>query len=131
MISGIGIDLITIARIQRALEDANTGEKFRTRVFTEREIHDCESRANKYQSYAARFAAKEATMKALGVGWGRHAGWTEIEVTRSRGERPSVSLTGKAMERARKLGITRLSLSLTHEPPLAAAEVIAESVGRD
>ena len=70
-------------------------------------------------------------MKALGVGWGRHAGWTEIEVTRAPGERPSIRLSGKAKERASILGITRLSLSITHEPPLAAAEVVAESVGRD
>jgi holo-[acyl-carrier protein] synthase len=131
MIIGIGIDLVSIARIRRAVEDPQTGQRFLARVFTEEEIRYCESRHNRHESYAARFAAKEATMKALGVGWGRYAGWTEIEVVRKRRERPTVRLTGKAMEKAQELGVARLSLSLTHEAPLAAAEVVAESVEKD
>jgi holo-[acyl-carrier protein] synthase len=126
MIVGVGVDLVTVSRIRKALEDAHTGKRFLDRVFTSEESRYCESRKRGYESYAARFAAKEAAMKALGVGWGRYAGWREIEVIRGPGGKPSLRLTGKAEQRARKLGIESFALSLTHEPPLAMAQVIAE-----
>jgi len=121
-----GVDIAEIDRIERALA-ASHGERFRARVFTTGEQGYCESRGrSRAQSYAARFAAKEATMKALGVGWGRHAGWHEIEVVRRRGEAPHIVLTGAAAATAGRVGIARLSLSLTHAANLALAFVVAE-----
>ncbi|HTY56243.1 MAG TPA: holo-ACP synthase, partial [Candidatus Binataceae bacterium] len=104
-----------------------TGERFRARVFTEGEIAYCESRGRaRYQSYAARFAAKEAAMKALGTGWNRNVGWHEIEVTRERGRAPQIVLSGKAAEFAKRRQVKRFHLSLTHSAEQAIAHVIAE-----
>ena len=85
MIIGIGNDLAEVERIQASLEDPRTGRRFRDRVFTPGEQGYCERRgAGKYQSYAARFAAKEAVMKALGTGWGPEVNWLDVEVMRVR-----------------------------------------------
>jgi len=126
-ILGTGIDTIEVARVQRALERPVTGSRFRARVFTDREVAYCESRGKaRYQSYAARFAAKEAAMKALGTGWNRNVGWHEIEVTRERGRAPQIALSGKAAEFARRRRVKRFHLSLTHSAEQAIAHVIAE-----
>ena len=127
VIIAIGNDLAEVERIRAALEDPRTGVRFRERVFTLGEQAYCERRrVVKYQSYAARFAAKEATMKALGRGWGRYVGWLDIEVVRPRGSRPQIVLYGKAKEYAESLGITRFHLALTHTAALAEAVVVAE-----
>ena len=126
MIFGIGVDLAEVDRIRDALERA-TGPRFRDRIFTPGEQAYCERRKRKYESYAARFAAKEATMKALGTGWGRNVGWTEIEVYRPSGGRPEIRLHGKTAAFATSLGIRRFALALTHTAETAMAEVIAES----
>jgi holo-[acyl-carrier protein] synthase len=127
MIIAIGNDLAEVERIRTALEKPHTGNRFRNRVFTAGEQEYCERRrASKYQSYAARFAAKEATMKALGRGWGRYVGWLDIEVVRPRGSRPQIVLHGKAKEYAAALGIVRFHLALTHTAMLAEAQVVAE-----
>ena len=126
-ILGTGIDLIEVDRIERALTHPRTGERFRRRVYTEREIAYCESRGRpRYQSYAARFAAKEAAMKAMGTGWNRNVGWREIEVVRERGRPPSILLSGKAAEFAQRRRITAFHLSITHTEASAMAHVIAE-----
>ncbi len=126
-IIGTGIDVIEVERIERALTRPLTGERFRQRVFTPGEIAYCEARGRpRYQSYAARFAAKEAAMKAMGTGWNRNAGWHEIEVVRERGRRPTIVLSGKAAEFARSRNITAFHLSLTHTERDAIAHVIAE-----
>ena len=126
-ILGTGIDLIEVDRVERAVKRPLTGARFRARVFTEGEVAYCESRGRpRYQSYAGRFAAKEATMKALGTGWNRNAGWGEIEVIRQRGQAPTIRLSGKAAEFARKRGITAFHLSITHTVATAMAHVIAE-----
>lgn len=126
-IAGTGVDLIEVERVRQALERPATGARFRARVFTAREIAYCESRRRaRYQSYAARFAAKEAAMKALGTGWSRWAGWHEIEVVRERGRAPQISLSGKAADLARRLKVAHLHLSLTHTAQQAIAHVIAE-----
>src|SRR6266508_1364536 len=107
MIIAIGNDLAEVERIRAAVEKPQTGARFRNRVFTAGEQEYCERRrATKYQSYAARFAAKEATMKALGRGWGRYVGWLDIEVVRPRGSRPQVVLHGKVKEYATTLSIS-------------------------
>ena len=126
MILGNGVDIAEIDRIERALA-AKHGERLRNRVFTPGEQKYCEGRRKgRGQSYAARFAAKEATMKALGVGWGRHAGWLDIEVTRARGEAPKIVLHGAATATAKRLGMERFALSLTHAAGLALAFVVVE-----
>lgn len=126
-IIGTGIDLIEVARIERAINRPRTGARFRARVFTEGEVAYCESRGRpRYQSYAGRFAAKEATMKALGTGWNRNVGWAEIEVVRQRGRAPTIRLSGKTAEFADRRGITGFHLSITHTANSAMAHVIAE-----
>lgn len=125
MIVAIGIDIVEIARMQEVF--VRRGERFRNRVFTEAEIAYCESRAAKMESYAARFAAKEAAMKALGTGWGDGIGWHDIEVMRSPTGIPSLQFRGRALERLNELGASRAHLSLTHSRDLALAQVILES----
>src|SRR5215470_9471323 len=126
-IVGTGIDMIEVERVERALTRARTGERFRDRVYTGREIAYCESRGrSRYQSYAARFAAKEAAMKAMGTGWNRNVGWRDIEVVRERGRPPSILLSGKAAEFAQRKHITAFHLSITHTEASAMAHVIAE-----
>ena len=127
-IAGTGIDVIEVDRIERALTRPATGERFRARVFTSGEVKYCESRGRpRYQSYAARFAAKEATMKALGTGWNRNVGWQDIEVVRPRGSRPTIKLWGKAAEFAGRRQISGFQLSISHSAVHAIAHVIAET----
>jgi holo-[acyl-carrier protein] synthase len=122
MIIGVGVDIIDVERIQAALSHARTGERFRARVFTGEEIAYCGRRRNAAESFAARFAAKEAMMKALGHAYA----WREIEVFRANG-RPTLRLHGRAQERAVQLGVGYIHLSLSHTATLAIAYVIAES----
>jgi holo-[acyl-carrier protein] synthase len=127
-IVGTGVDLVEVKRVERALTRLGTGTRFRQRVFTENEVTYCESRGRpRYQSYAARFAAKEAVMKALGTGWNRHVGWKEIEVVRQSGQTPTVVLHGKAAQFALRSGVARMHLSISHSESLAIAYVTAEN----
>ena len=126
MIIGIGVDLAEVDRIRDAIERPSTGERFKARVYTPGEQAYCERRKRKYESYAARFAAKEATMKALGRGWSKEVSWLEIEVYRPRGSRPEIRLHGRTAEYSAKLGIKRIALALTHTAENAMAQVIAE-----
>jgi holo-[acyl-carrier protein] synthase len=126
MIISTGVDLAEVGRIRKALEDPRTGARFRDRVFTSDEIAYCESkRRGKYESYAGRFAAKEAVMKALGRGWGAQVCWLDIEVTRAPGGKPELRLYDKTARRAQGLGIHRWTLSITHTPEHGMASVIA------
>ncbi len=131
MILGVGVDLIEVARIQRALENPRIGQRVRQRVFTDREVEYCERRKRKYESYAGRFAAKEAVMKALGRGWGRKVGWLDIEVVLAVSGEPGISLHDKASSFARELGIEHFSLSITHTESYAIAYLIAEGRGAE
>src|ERR1700712_2160671 len=124
MVIGLGTDLIEIERIERSLE--RFGEQFLARVFTPGEIAYCYARKTSAESFAARFAAKEAGAKALGTGISRGVGWKEFEVRRERGQRPELHLSGRAAEIAEGLGIRRLSLSLTHSREMSMAVVVAE-----
>jgi len=124
MIVGTGVDIADVARIAASIE--RFGKRFTERVFTLDEIRYCESKANKAERYAARFAAKEAAMKAIGTGWRHGVTWQDIEVKRAPGERPTVVFTGKAAEFFQKLGATRAHLSLTHTTEFAMAQVILE-----
>lgn len=124
MVIGIGTDIIEIDRIQRSV--GRYGEAFLRRVFTPGEIAYCQARKNSAESFAARFAAKEAGAKALGTGISRGVNWREFEVRRAPGQRPELHLSGRASEIAAALGIRRLALSLTHSRTEAMAVVIAE-----
>ena len=124
MIVGTGIDIAEVPRIRQAIE--RHGERFIKRIFTEGEIQYCESKANRVERYAARFAAKEAGMKAIGTGWNHGVRWRDIEVARKPGGRPTLILHGKAAEFAAKLGATNIALSLTHTAEQAMAQVILE-----
>ena len=127
MIIGTGVDLAEVDRIQQALEDSRIGRRFRQRVFTEKEIAYCENkRRGKYESYAGRFAAKEAVMKALGRGWGSKVCWLDIEVVRARSGKPEIALHDKTAELADQLGIRRWALSITHTKQHGLAYVIAQ-----
>lgn len=114
----VGVDLIEIDRISAAF--ARFGTRFLQRVYTEQEASYCRGRA---PQLAARFAAKEAVMKALGTGT-RGIGWKDIEVTRKPTGEPEIALHGRAMVRARKLGIDRLAISLSHSKNYAVASVV-------
>ena len=124
MIRGLGIDLIEIRRLERAL--AAHGERLERRIFTDRERADCNSRRDRVQALAARFAAKEACLKALGTGWSQGLTFRSVEVVRTESGRPELRLHGAASERARREGITSLSVSLTHRPGVAGAVVVLE-----
>jgi len=120
----MGVDIAEVDRIQAAIE--RHGEPFLRRIFTAAEREYCEQFKNKYERYAGRFAAKEAAMKALGTGWRRGVRWVDFEVVREAGGRPSIALDGAAKEIAAKLGVQRISLSITHTAAQALAQVIFE-----
>jgi holo-[acyl-carrier protein] synthase len=125
MIVAIGVDIIEISRIEEKLSQGNT--RFLNRVFTVGEIEYCEKRAAKFASYAARFAAKEAAMKALGTGWGDGVGWKEIEVINDEAGKPKINITGRALEKFNELGARAAHISLSHSKELAIAQVIFEA----
>jgi holo-[acyl-carrier protein] synthase len=125
MVVGIGTDLMEIARIRQSIE--RFGDRFLRRVFTPREIAYCGRKTNAAESFAARFAAKEAGAKALGTGISHGVGWLELEVAREPSGKPRLELTGRAAEWARHLGVVRTSLSLTHSRDVALAVVVMES----
>jgi holo-[acyl-carrier protein] synthase len=125
MIVGTGIDIAEVPRIAHSI--ARYGDRFLRRIFTEGEIQYCESKANRMERYAARFAAKEAAMKALGTGWNHGVRWRDVEVRREPGGRPTLVFHGKAAEFAAKLGATHVALSLSHTASEAIAQVILEN----
>ena len=125
MIVGTGIDIAEVPRIRKAIE--RFGDRFLQRVFTPAEILYCDSKANRAERYAARFAAKEAAMKAIGTGWSHGVRWRDCEVTRMPGGRPTLTFHGKAAEFAAKLGAKHAALSLSHTAEQAIAQVILEN----
>jgi holo-[acyl-carrier protein] synthase len=125
MIVGLGLDIAEIDRIEAAIN--RHGAAFLERLFTPAEVSYCERHRNRFERYAARFAAKEATMKALGTGWSRGVRWRDIEVARKPSGKPTLQLTGAAREIADGLGVKNISLSITHSGNLALAHVIFES----
>jgi holo-[acyl-carrier protein] synthase len=125
MIVGTGIDIAEVPRIQQSIE--RFGARFLQRVFTEGEMRYCDSKANRIERYAARFASKEAAMKALGTGWNHGVRWRDCEVVRMPGGRPTIQFHGKAAEFAAKLGVKYTALSISHTQDQAIAQVILES----
>jgi holo-[acyl-carrier protein] synthase len=125
MIVGTGIDIAEVPRIRQSIE--RFGDRFLQRIFTPGEIRYCDSKMNRFERYAARFAAKEAAMKALGTGWNHGVRWRDCEVVRMPGGRPTIAFHGKAGEFAAKLGMKNAALSITHTAEQAIAQVILES----
>ena len=125
MIVGTGIDIIEVARIGEAIE--RFGARFIQRIFTPDEIRYCQAKQNSIERFAARFAAKEAALKALGTGWRLGVQWKDIEVRREPGGRPTIDFSGRAAEFAARLGARRASLSLSHTAEQAIAQVILEN----
>jgi holo-[acyl-carrier protein] synthase len=124
MLIGTGVDLIEIERIAHSIE--RYGERFLRRIYTDQEIAYCTSKRSSAESFAARFAAKEAGAKALGTGISRGVTWVEFQVARQPGGRPVLELRGRAALLARELGVKTISLSLTHTSNLAMASVMME-----
>ena len=123
MIVSIGTDIIEVYRIRETIERT---PRFVERVFTKREREYCDSKgAAAAQSYAGRFAAKEATMKALGTGV-RGVGWKDIEVIRHKSGAPSIRLHGRAKSRGERLNVQEISLSLSHSREYAVAFVVTQ-----
>ena len=125
MILGTGVDIAEVPRIRESIE--RFGDRFLRRVFTEGEVRYCEHKATRYESFAARFAAKEAGMKALGTGWSRGVRWRDIEVANAPSGKPTLNLMGVARDIADRMGVKNISLSITHSGNLALAQVIFES----
>ena len=125
MIVGLGVDIAEIDRVEKAI--GRYGIAFLERVFTPAEIEYCERHRSKFERYAARFAAKEALMKALGTGWRKGVRWRDIEIKNEPGGKPILYLAGMAAEHASRLGANRFLLSMTHTGNLAYAQVILES----
>ena len=123
MIVGLGLDLVSVARISLLLASDDALE---TRVFTRTERNACAERADRAEALAARLAAKEACLKALGTGWGPGISFVQVEVLGGEGTPPRIQLSEGAGARARELGIARLHLTISHEGGFAAAVVIAE-----
>jgi holo-[acyl-carrier protein] synthase len=124
VIVGTGVDLAEVPRIKASVE--RFGERFVRRIFTPLEIAYVERKANKYERYAARFAAKEAGMKAIGTGWKRGVRWQDFEVSNLPSGKPTLRFHGVAGQIAAALGVRNVSLSLTHTAEYGMAHVILE-----
>ncbi len=120
MITGIGTDIVEPGRIAKAIEKE---QGFRELVFSKNEIAYCESKTNKYQHYAARFAAKEAFFKALGTGWKNGTAFHEVEILNNENGRPELQLLGKTAITA---GTMEIHVSLSHVKSMATAVVVVE-----
>ena len=127
MILGVGTDIAEVGRIRESI--ARYGDRFLKRVYTEGERSYAMRRADPAERFAARFAAKEAGMKAVGTGWRRGVTWLDFEVVNQLSGRPTLRLSGIAREIADSMGVQRVSLSLTHSSAIAFAFVLLENSG--
>jgi holo-[acyl-carrier protein] synthase len=127
MIVGTGIDIAETRRIQESIE--LYGGRFTSRIYTPGEVQYCEQYKNRVERYAACFAAKEAAFKALGTGWREGVRWLDVEVWHQPSGKPELSLTGRALEVAQTLRVSRIAVSLSHGEQYAVAHVIFESDG--
>jgi holo-[acyl-carrier protein] synthase len=124
MVLGLGTDLIETGRVEESIK--RFGERFLERIYSPGEIAYCKRKKNAAESFAARFAAKEAGAKALGTGISRGVTWKEFEVKREASGKPSLHLSGRAAELAGAMGVRRIQLSLTHSREFAWAVVVVE-----
>ncbi len=124
MIVGSGVDLCEVPRIEASI--ARYGARFIERIYTPAEIAYVERKANRFERYAARFAAKEAGMKAIGTGWRHGVRWQDFEVANLPSGKPTLLLHGVAARVAEKLGVRNVALSITHTREVALAHLILE-----
>lgn len=124
MVIGLGTDVAEVHRIRRSIEQF--GDRFLQRVYTEGEQAYARVKGNSAERFAARFAAKEAGMKALGTGWNAGVHWRDLEVLNEASGRPVLHLHGTAKKLAEHLGVRSISLSMTHTAEIAFAVVILE-----
>ena len=125
MIVGIGVDIAEIDRIESVI--TRTGKRFLERVYTAREVAYCDRHKNRFERYAARFAVKEAAMKALGTGWTHGVRWRDIEIANLPSGKPTLKLAGAAAQVAERLGVKNIVISITHSGNTAFAQVIFEN----
>jgi len=123
MVTGLGIDMIEVARVQEKIEKE---QGFRELVFSNEEIEYCESKTHKYEHYAARFAAKEAFFKALGTGWTNGTSFNEVELHASPAGQPLMRFLGDTEKSLLDMRIGKVSVSLSHLKEIAAAVVVIE-----
>jgi holo-[acyl-carrier protein] synthase len=123
MIAGLGTDLVEVGRIAAAMEKQ---AGFREMIFSATEIAYCESKTNKYEHYAARFAAKEAFFKALGTGWLTGTVFSEVEIINNEDGKPEILISGETADTLAPMRITNMLVSLTHVKAMASAVVIIE-----
>lgn len=124
MIIGVGTDVVSIQRIEKAVH--RFGERFINKVFTDKEAVACKEKKDVAPYLAARFAAKEAVLKALGTGISNGIGFKDVEVFRGHGKRPEIILHGKGKEMAGTLGVKNIHLSISHDAGVAVAFVVVE-----
>src|SRR5262249_8220923 len=124
MILGTGVDLHEVDRIRAPI--TRYGARFAQRIYTPGEIAYVERRANRFERYAGRFAAKEAGMKAIGTGWKRGVRWHDFEVANLPSGRPTLKLHGEAAQIAAQMGVKSIFLSITHTAALGMARVILQ-----
>ena len=122
MIFGIGIDQIEVSRVKKSVQS----DHFKNKIFTEAEINYSEKTAKSAEHYAARFAAKEAFLKALGTGWRGKLAFNQIEIVNNELGKPFFQLYGEAKKKIENLNINSMHLSLTHVKDFATAMVILE-----
>jgi holo-[acyl-carrier protein] synthase len=127
MIVALGTDLVQLSQLRAVME--RRGERFLDRILTPEEKAYCQRKHRMVESVAARFAAKEAVMKCLGTGWAQGVSWREIEVVRERGGAPKIALHGRTAEVARRRGIGRILITLTHTGDYAQAMAMALAPG--
>jgi holo-[acyl-carrier protein] synthase len=124
MVHGIGVDIVEVERMRRAIEQY--GERFLRRVFTPDEIAHCDGKSDTYVRYAARFAAKEAAFKSLRGRWQKGMKWLDFGTLGEEFRPPAVRLSGVAASMQREAGVTALHISISHDRQYAVAVVIAE-----
>ena len=125
MITGLGLDIVEVERMKTVFE--RWGDRIIRRLFTDREIELWDEAAGSVPRLAGRFAAKEAAMKALGVGWGPSATWHDFEIVNDDKGKPILSMTGSASRTAGDLGVQKTHISISHSPMSACAVVVMES----
>jgi holo-[acyl-carrier protein] synthase len=124
MVLGVGMDIQGIKRMELALKRG--GERFLQRTFTTQEVDYCQKQAKPSQHFCGRFCAKEAFFKALGTGWAKGVKFSEVEIARAVSGKPLLHLNGQTKSIAKKHGIKKIWLSLSHSKDYAAATVILE-----
>ncbi len=127
MILGMGADLVEVGRIRKSIQQY--GDRFLNRIYTPLEQAYCSGKGSAAESFAARFAAKEAAMKAIATGMGGGISWKDFEVSNETSGRPALHLSGAALSHAERLGVKRISISLSHTTEHAFAVVLLEDGG--